>query len=55
MKCFWGKMYGQWMGETALLVYDFDKFNGDNILHMLEKYKVTTFFVTPNLIVPPTT
>ena len=49
MKCFWGKMYGQWMGETALLIYDFDKFNGDNILTMLEKYRVTTFCVPPTM------
>ena len=49
MKCFWGKMYGQWMGETALLVYDFDKFDGEKILEKLEKYKVTTFCVPPTM------
>lgn len=49
MKCFWGKMYGQWMGETAHLVYDFDKFDGKKILEKMEKYKVTTFCVPPTM------
>ena len=49
MKCFWGKMYGQWLGETALFVYDFDKFDGEKILEKLEKYKVTTFCVPPTM------
>lgn len=49
MKCFWGKLYGQWMGETALLIYDFDKFDGADILSKLEKYKVTTFCCPPTM------
>ncbi|MDP4118713.1 MAG: AMP-binding protein [Bacillota bacterium] len=48
-KCLWGKFYGQWMGETALLVYDFEKFSGEDILGKLEKYKVTTFCVPPTM------
>ena len=49
MKCFWGKLYGQWMGETAHFVYDFDKFNGQKILEKLEKYKITTFCCPPTM------
>ena len=26
-KCLWGKFYGQWFGETTVLVYEFDKSN----------------------------
>lgn len=48
-KSLWGKFYGQWMGETAHLIYDFDKFNGEDILQVLEKYKVTTFCVPPTM------
>lgn len=48
-KSLWGKYYGQWMGETANLVYDFDKFDGADILSKLEKYKVTTFCVPPTM------
>ncbi len=49
LKSLWGKFYGQWFGESAVFVYDFDKFNAKNILHMLEKYKVTTFCVPPTM------
>ena len=48
-KSLWGKYYGQWMGESANLVYDFDKFDGADILSKLEKYKVTTFCVPPTM------
>lgn len=49
LKALWGKIYGQWMGESAVLVYDFDKFDGLDILQKLEKYKVTTFCVPPTM------
>ena len=49
LKSLWGKFYGQWFGESAILVYDFDKFDGADILGVLEKYKVTTFCVPPTM------
>lgn len=49
LKSLWGKLYGQWFGESAILVYDFDKFDGADILSKLEKYKVTTFCVPPTM------
>ena len=49
LKSLWGKLYGQWFGESAVLVYDFDKFDGADILEKLEKYKVTTFCVPPTM------
>ncbi|MBR5388847.1 MAG: AMP-binding protein [Clostridia bacterium] len=49
LKSLWGKFYGQWFGESAVLVYDFDKFDGEDILGVLEKYKVTTFCVPPTM------
>ncbi len=48
-KSLWGKYYGQWFGETANFVYDFDKFDGADILSKLEKYKITTFCVPPTM------
>ncbi len=48
-KSLWGKFYGQWMGETAHLIYDFDKFDGADILSVIEKYRVTTFCVPPTM------
>ncbi|MCQ2387824.1 MAG: AMP-binding protein [Clostridia bacterium] len=49
LKSLWGKLYGQWLGESAVLVYDFDKFNAKEILEVIEKYKVTTFCVPPTM------
>ena len=49
LKSLWGKLYGQWLGESAVLVYDFEKFDGADILSKLEKYKVTTFCVPPTM------
>ncbi len=49
LKSLWGKLYGQWFGESAVLVYDFQKFSGADILEKLEKYKVTTFCAPPTM------
>ena len=49
LKSLWGKLYGQWFGESAVLVYDFQKFNGADILEKLEKYEVTTFCAPPTM------
>ena len=32
MKALWGKVYGQWMAESAVMVYDFKKFKGEEIV-----------------------
>ncbi len=42
-KALWGKLYGQWLCEGAVFVYDFDRFNADKILPLFAKYKITTF------------
>ena len=49
LKSLWGKMYGQWLGESAIFVYDFDKFNAVNVLKKIEKYRITTFCVPPTM------
>ena len=49
LKALWGKFYGQWFGESAVLVYDFEKFHAADILSKLEQYKVTTFCVPPTM------
>ena len=48
-KSSWGKIYGQWLCEGAIFVYDFDRFNPDNILPMFEKYGITTFCAPPTM------
>lgn len=49
LKSLWGKLYGQWFGESAVFVYDFRKFDAADILGKLEKYKITTFCVPPTM------
>lgn len=49
LKSLWGKMYGQWLGESAIFVYDFEKFNAANILKMIEKHNITTFCAPPTM------
>lgn len=48
-KSLWGKLYGQWFGESAVFVYDFDKFDGADILEKMEKYEITTFCAPPTM------
>ena len=48
-KSMWGKLYGQWLAEGAVFVYDFDKFNADDMLAHIQKYKVTTFCAPPTI------
>lgn len=48
-KALWGKMYGQWMGESAVFVYDFERFHAADILEKIEKYKITTFCAPPTM------
>ncbi len=49
-KSLWGKLYGQWLCEGAVFVYDFDKFEADEILPMFAKYQITTFCAPPTML-----
>ncbi|MBR6917868.1 MAG: AMP-binding protein [Clostridia bacterium] len=48
-KALWGKLYGQWMCEGAVFVYDFDRFKAQDILPMFKKYNITTFCAPPTM------
>lgn len=48
-KSMWGKLYGQWLNEAAVFVYDFDRFNAADILPMFAKYHITTFCAPPTM------
>jgi acetyl-CoA synthetase len=54
LKSLWGKMYGQWLGECAVLTYDYEggsdrsaRFSAANILRVMEKTGVTSFCAPP--------
>ncbi|MDP4204158.1 MAG: AMP-binding protein, partial [Bacteroidota bacterium] len=48
-KAVWGKLYGQWIAGAAIFVYDHEKFTPADVLHMIEKYKVTSFCAPPTV------
>lgn len=48
-KASWGKIYGQWLCGTAIMVYDYERFNSDEILRVIRQYGVTTFCAPPTV------
>ena len=48
-KCAWGKLYGQWLCECAIMVYDYDKFYANELLTILQDQKVTSFCAPPTI------
>ena len=49
-KSLWGKLYGQWLCEGAVFVYDFERFDENDILPMFAKYNITTFCAPPTML-----
>ena len=49
-KSLWGKLYGQWLCEGAVFVYDFDRFHADDIMPMFKRYNITTFCAPPTML-----
>ena len=48
-KALWGKLYGQWLCESAVFTYDFDRFDAEKILPMFAKYHITSFCAPPTM------
>lgn len=48
-KSMWGKLYGQWLGESCIFTYDFEKFKPHEILLLFAKFKITTFCAPPTI------
>ncbi|MBQ7115563.1 MAG: AMP-binding protein [Clostridia bacterium] len=48
-KALWGKLYGQWLCEGTVFVYDFERFDASKILPMFAKYNITTFCAPPTM------
>ncbi len=49
-KALWGKLYGQWLCESAVFTYDFNRFSAADILPMFKKYNITTFCAPPTML-----
>jgi acetyl-CoA synthetase len=48
-KAAWGKIYGQWLGGSAIFVYDYDRFVPKEMLEVITKHGVTTFCAPPTV------
>ena len=48
-KALWGKLYGQWLCESCVFAYDFDKFDAADLLPLFAKYNITTFCAPPTM------
>ncbi|MCF0237390.1 MAG: AMP-binding protein, partial [Sphaerochaetaceae bacterium] len=48
-KASWGKIYGQWLVGSAVMVYDFDNFDPKGLAKVINKYKVTSFCAPPTV------
>ena len=48
-KASWGKLYGQWLNECAVMVYDFDNFEPKQMEAIMKKYNVTSFCAPPTI------
>ena len=48
-KALWGKLYGQWLCEAPVFVYDFDRFHAEDILPLFAQYHITTFCAPPTM------
>jgi len=48
-KSAWGNIYGQWICEGAVFVYDYDKFVPSAMLEIICKYRLTSFCAPPTI------
>ncbi len=48
-KASWGKLYGQWLTGSAVMVYDFDNFEPRQLTNIINKYQVTSFCAPPTV------
>ena len=49
-KSLWGKLYGQWLCEGAVFVYDFERFHASDLLPLFATYQITTFCAPPTML-----
>lgn len=49
-KAAWGKIYGQWICGSAVMVYDMDKFVPKRLLEVIARRGVTTFCAPPTIL-----
>lgn len=48
-KAVWGKLYGQWIAGANVFVYDYEKFEPVDVLHMIHNHGITSFCAPPTV------
>ena len=48
-KASWGKMYGQWLVGSGVMVFDFDSFDPRQLVDVINRYGVTSFCAPPTV------
>lgn len=48
-KSSWGKLYGQWLVGSAVMVFDFDNFDPKQLCTVINRYGVTSFCAPPTV------
>ncbi|MDO4491183.1 MAG: AMP-binding protein [Lachnospiraceae bacterium] len=48
-KASWGKLYGQWLIGSAVMVFDFDNFDPKQLCSVINRYGVTSFCAPPTV------
>ena len=48
-KASWGKLYGQWLVGSAVMVFDFDNFDPKQLTTVINQYGVTSFCAPPTV------
>ena len=48
-KASWGKIYGQWLVGSAVMVFDFDNFDPRQLATVINRYGVTSFCAPPTI------
>ena len=48
-KASWGKLYGQWLVGSAVMVYDFTSFDPGQLATIINRYGVTSFCAPPTV------
>jgi len=48
-KAAWGCIYGQWLCEAGIFIYDYDRFVPVVMLEIISKYKLTSFCAPPTI------
>lgn len=48
-KCAWGKMYGQFIAGATTFIYDFDRFDPDKLMQIIQDYKINSFCAPPTM------